>query len=73
MVNEQKLLLRLDPRIRCIMALTMSPVAFLLNSPLSSAIFTAGIAILMFLSGIYKRTIFILFFYGIFMIFEYVA
>jgi energy-coupling factor transport system permease protein len=55
------------------MVLTMSPVAFFLNSPLTSGIFTAGIAILMFLSGIYKRTIYILFFYSILMIFEYVV
>jgi energy-coupling factor transport system permease protein len=55
------------------MVLTMSPVAFILNSPLSSAVFTAGIAMLMFLSGIYRKTIYILFVYGVFMVFEYAA
>jgi energy-coupling factor transport system permease protein len=51
----------------------MSPVTFLLNTPFTSGVFILGIAVLMFLSGVYGKTIRILFFYAAFMILEYIT
>ena len=73
MTDKRKTLLRLDPRIRCLIVLILSPVTFLINAPLTSAIFTAGIAVLMFLSSIYKKTICALLFYSIVMVIEHIA
>jgi energy-coupling factor transport system permease protein len=73
MAEKQKPLLRLDPRIKCFIVVFMSPVAFLVYTPVTSSIFTANIAILMFLSGIYIRTIRILLFYATFVILEHIT
>lgn len=71
--DRPKALLRLDPRLRCMIVFMLSPVTFLVNTPITSGLFTAGLAILMFLSGIYKKTIAILIFYCFLLFIEHLT
>ncbi|MDR1615566.1 MAG: energy-coupling factor transporter transmembrane protein EcfT [Syntrophomonadaceae bacterium] len=73
MTKKQKTLVRLDPRMKCFIVVFMSPVVFLVNTPVTSSIFTASIAMLMFLSGVYIKTIHILLFYAVFVILEHIT
>jgi energy-coupling factor transport system permease protein len=73
MTKKQKTLVRLDPRMKCFIVVFMSPVVFLVNTPVTSSIFTASIAMLMFLSGVYIKTIRILLFYAVFVIVEHIT